>query len=136
MIISWLLCLMCATLKVGTTAPLFPFSPARLCRLSRDLGAFLGGELCRPSGTPFEPAEASQRDGVWVLGWIGRGWRLLGRVELWRFADGFEENLMRELVWIAGAFSGAVKHNVLSMAMCGPKSIARNFKLTHYQMSG
>jgi hypothetical protein len=70
------------------------------------------------------------------VGVLGRVYRLFGdgvRVELGRFADGFEENLMRELVGIARASFGAVKHNASSMARREPKSMSGNFKLTHYQ---
>ncbi len=54
-----------------------------------------------------------------VLGWIGRFHFV--RVELGSLADGLKENLVGELVGIAGAFFGAVKHDAYQYGRKGAR---------------
>jgi hypothetical protein len=94
--------------------------PSRFRSLRRNLGALLRCQLRGPRCATLKPSEPPQRDGMRVL--LGIDWFICGWVKCRSFADGLKEDLVRELVRVAGPFFGAVKHNAFSMAGEGLKS--------------
>jgi len=80
------------------------FLPPRLRGLCRNLGSLLGRELSGSSRAAFKPTKTTESDSGGVLGCVCWLRFNLVWIVLRRFADGFEEDLMRELVRIAGAF--------------------------------
>ena len=87
---------------------------------------FLGASFSAPGSAAFESTETAQSNGVRFLDY--RFSLLLGRIVHCGFADGFEKDLMGELVGVTRTLG---RHDTSSMGTLKHPS-SRDFKLTRY----
>ena len=89
--------------KSGTQTGMKLLLPPPLSRrFRRNLRPLLRRQSRSASRTALQAPETAQRDRVRILRGVYRLW--CGGVELWGFADGFEEDLVGKLVGVTRAF--------------------------------